>query len=278
MTKKGVIWLSILLGLLVLTGVLFGAVFCLRTQNVTILGDGKIGYSKEAIIKTAGIENGKSIFLIDKDNAIKRIEETYPDIKVVQIKTTSITEIDIQIRLRHEMFYHKIEKNYYILDEDLKVLRITNEDDVGFVEPTDLIKIDDGLKKISISTKICDFVGTITQQNATRNLYIAMVSAVTKTDGTNTVYFNREDVRSAIKIIKFEEFDTFNKILIETNEGVILDIEAPETDMTHKINVCYATIKKFVEEGNDKEKSGTIRIYYDTNGNQKNVYIPANQE
>lgn len=277
MKKSSIICLSIILGVLIMIGVLFGVVFCPRNQSVTVLGNGKIDFSKQAIIKTANISKNKSTLLIDKQKAINNIEQTYPNVKVVQIKTTSLNTIDIQVRLRYEMFYMQLEDNYYIMDEDLKVLEIRTAEDIVSQPVTELINITDGLKNISTSTKICDFVGVNWQSGATRNMYLGMVNAVTKTVASGDEYLNRDDVKNIIKEVKFEEFDTFNKVILTTNYGVKLDIENPNEEMTYKINACFSLIKTFIEnESNehlDKEKSGTIKIFYDLEEKIQMQYI-----
>jgi len=277
MKKSSIICLSIVLGVLLIIGLLMGVVFCPRNQSVTVLGDGKIDFSKQAIIKTANIKKTKSIFLIDKQKAIDNIEQTYPNIKVVQITTTGLNAIDIQVRSRYEMFYIQIEDNYYIMDEDLKVLEIRSAEDVATQPVTGLIKITEGLTNITTGTKICDFVGDRWESGATRNMYLGMASAVTKEGDNGKVYYNRDDVKETIKEVKFEKFDTFNKIILTTKYGVKLDIENPNEDMTYKINAGFTIIDTFIENESgdhlDKEKSGTIKIFYNLEDKIQMQYI-----
>ena len=284
MKKGGIITLSIIAIIVALIGILFGAVFCLRTQTVTILGDSAIALTKEDIVSSAGLKNGQSIFMIDKDEAINKIEATYPYVKVVQIKTTSVTEIDIRIRARHDMCYTKYNNNYYIMDEEFKVLNVieANAEDEENNELTNLIHIEEGVLNVNSSTMICDFVGTEYQKSVMYELYTSMITTVTKTEGygenTKEVYLSRLDVCDLLEDIQFEEYETFNKIIITTKYGVKLDIENPNEDLQNKINICFSTIKSLIEEGKDREKSGTIRIYYDLENNQKCVYIQEDIE
>ena len=283
MTKKSVIWLSIILFIVVLTGILFGFVFCLRNQTVKILGDSPILPTKEKILETANLKNGSSIFMLDKETATHNIETTYPYIKVIQIKTTNLTSVEIVVRARHQMYYAEFNDNYYIIDEDLKVLTINMpEESIPAVEPTDLTKIEKDVLNISTNTKAGDFVGTAYQSQVAYDLYNAMINAVTKIENEGTeeekeVYFTRDDVKDMLRLVEFEEFNTFNKIIITTKHGVKLDIENPTSELTKKINICFSTIEGFLssEEPETKQKaeSGTIKIYYDLNGEQKIIYI-----
>ena len=276
MSKKGIISLSIITLFIVLIGILFGTVFCLHTQNVTVLGNDVVSHSKNEIVSAADLKKGQSIFMIDKETATRNIEAKFPKIKVVQIKTTNITTIDIVIRVRHEMFYTEFTEKYYVLDEDLKVLKIIAESEEGQPsnEPTELTYIETGVLNINNSTKVCDFVGSDYQKQITSGLYNAMITTVIKTEHEQEVYFDRADVKDMLKNIDFEEYETFNKIIITTKYGVKLDIENPTRNMQNKINICFSTIQKFLTESNDKEKSGTIKIYYELDGQQRNVYIP----
>ena len=271
MTKKSVIIVSIFCGLIALMGVLFGAVFCLRNQEVKVVGDTPIAVSREEIIHAGGLENGQSIFMINKDKTINNIEAKFAYLKVIQIKTTDLMTIQIRVRARHEMFYVHENEKFYVLDEELKVLDIL---EATTTEPTHLTKIGSGELDISSATMKCDFVGTQQQRQTTYDLYVAMTTVVTKNNGANEVYFTRQDMRDTLLHLDFENLDTYNKIVIDTKFGVNLDIEKPQQDLQTKINICFSTIEQFILDENDKENSGTIKIYYNDIGEMKTVYIP----
>lgn len=271
MTKRKIIGLSISLVLIALIIVMFSVVFCLRKQTVTIDGNNPISISKKEIISTADLKNGKSIFMLDKVQATQNIETKYPYVKVVQIKTTSLTEINIKVRARYDMFYVDVDGIYYVLDEDLKVLRIEKTE-----EPTNLVKISDNLK-IDEKTKEGCFVGSKLQKKSILNLYKAMVTVVTKTEGETETYLNREDVSLFIKDIKFENYNTFNKMIITTSYGVKLDIENPTKDLQNKINISFSTIKTFLSNPEptvqEQAESGIIKLYYDLSNKLHCVYL-----
>ena len=276
MSKKAFISLSIFVMLIVLIGVLFGTVFVLRTQTVVVVGDSPVAISKEDIISSAGLENGKAIFMLDKDAAAANIEAKHADVKVVQIKTVSISEIEILIRARHKMFYATFNNKNYILDEDLKVLDIKNE---LSDEDQNLTKIEDENLEINQSTLKCDFVGAVWQREASQNLYTALLNNVKTKNEEETEYYSRMDFAGIFKTVKFEEFETFNKIIITTDYGVKFDIENPNKDLTNKLNICLTAMNRFVaDESDNREDSGTIKIYFDLNGEQQSVYINENQQ
>ena len=273
MTKKSIIWLAIFAILMALTGIMFGAVFCLRNQSVKVIDGSSLLIDKSEIISTAGLQNGNSIFMLDKETAINNVEARYPHLKVVQIKTIGLRSIEIRVRRRHEMYYAQANEKYYVLDEDLKVLNIIEEIS-SESEPTNLTKIETGEIEIDSTTKICDFVGTVHQRKVAYELFVAMNTAVTKIDGENEVYLTRDDIKEMLVNVDLETYETFDKLIIKTKHGVMLDIENPQSNLQTKINICFSTIEEFINKANDKEKSGTIKIYYNLENEMQCVYIP----
>lgn len=269
MKKSGIITLSIIALTLALTGVLFGAVFCLRKQNVTVVGV-PISISKDEIIATAGLKKGESIFMINKQKATTKIEEKYPYLKVIQIKTTNLFAIDIRVRARYETFYTEHNNNFYILDEDLKVLRILEKTADNTPQ---LSHIEDGVLNINETTKVSDFIGNAYQTNVIYNLFSGMNNSARKTDGTNREFLTRPEIIETIKYVDFEKFETFNKIIVTTKYGVKLDIENPTINLENKINICFSLINSWIEEENESYLSSVIKIFYDLENNMKTTYI-----
>lgn len=268
MSKKSVISLSIFGIIIALTGVLFGAVFRLRLQSVSVIERDVVEITKSEVFSASGLKMGQSIFMIDKDKAITNIEAKLPYVKVVQIKTTSLTEVNIVLRSRHELFYTEFDDKFLILDEDLKVLKIETE------EPAELVHIEIEDIENNENIEICNFVGSNQERKATYALYRAVLNNVKRETDDKTEYYKRADICEIIDNVKFEQAKTYNKIIITTKHGVKFDIENPTNNLTNKMNICLSTMNKFIADGEDKEKSGTIKIYFNEDNVQKNVYIP----
>lgn len=264
MTKGKIITLSILLFVITLIGVLFGVVFCLRQQEVTVIGESPITPSREEIVSTAGLKKGKSIFMLDKEKAINNIEQKYPYLKVVQIKTKSVTKIDIRVRARHKTYYTKAGTKYFVMDEDLKVLEVSE------VQPLELIYIKENTLNInSSSTLPCDFVGTKKQTQTLNGLFKAMYTQVVKEKDANgnNVYFTRQEICTIIKEVELKSFDTFDKIIATTSYGVKLDIENSTKEINKKINICFALINE------NNYTKGTLKLFNDLDGELKYAYF-----
>lgn len=259
MTKKKLIGFLIMLVLITFIVILFSFVFCVREQEVSIAHGNTITIGKSEILSAANIKEGSPIFMIDKEKATQNIENKFPYIKVIQIKTTGLRKINIIVRTRVKLYYTQYNNDYYMFDEDMKLLEISHD------RPINLIQIEEGLLNITDETKECDFVGTAKQKDVLLNLYKAMTTTVSKGEGENKTYLNREDICNVLKNVSFEEYETFDKIIITTTYGVKLDIETPVKDLDYKINICFSTINGFIENANNYEKSGTIKLFYNLN-------------
>ena len=282
MTKRKFITvISILLFIIALNIAMFGFVFRLKNQKVKYI-DSVEGINKSEIITVASIKHNSSIFLIDKEKAIKNIEAKFPDLKVIQIKTTGIQTIQFVIRARHETYYIETFSSFYILDEEMKVLKIIDKRDNPDYDASKLVKLTSNEIEITASTNVCNFVGTKTQQELYEGIYNSVINVAMKEENGQKVYFERNDFINSIKEIDYEKFNSYNKIIIHTTDGVKLDIENPNNALEEKINICFSTINKFKTEDYTKPveqqrfKTGTIKIYYDLENKCKTIYTTDN--
>ncbi len=264
MTKKSIIISSILLSIVALMAILFGAVFRLRNVSVEVQPGANITVTNDKIVESANLKKGKSIFMLDKQSAINNIEQTYAEIKVVQIKTTNLMSVKIIVRERKEMFYAEHNSAYYCLDEDLKVLRLTE------VEPTNLIKITTDIG-ITSNTKKCDFMDKA-YADLTYQLFVSMYTNV-MVEGR---YAEREDMCNLVESIEIKTAHAltedgnggfeYTNLILKTRAGVVMQIANPNTDLGRKINICFAA---YFNPAVDNTK-GRIVIKYDGT----NVYLP----
>ena len=270
MTKKSIITTSILLSILALIIVLFGAVFRLRQVDINIaLPEGStISVTKEDILNASKLKMGGSIFMLDKQSAINNIEQTYAEIKVVQIKTTNLMSVKIIVRERIEMFYAEYQNTIYCMDEDLKVMRIFAKTSES--EPTNLIKITTDIG-ITSNTKKCDFMSQ-DYAKITYNMFVSMYTNV-KVEGR---YAERDDMCNLVESIEIKTAHAltedgnggfeYTNLILKTRAGVVMQIANPNTDLGRKINICFAA---YFNPAVDNTK-GRIVIKYDGT----NVYLP----
>ncbi len=285
MTKKAkIITIAIVLSILALILILFCAVFCLYRQDVVFIGErnNTVKITDEQIIETAGFRTGRSIFSLDKDKAIENIEQTYPYLKVVQINTVSAIRIEIRVRERYEMYYaaDEINQNYYILDEELKVLQITD------FEPTGITKLESSLLGdanidilgITGNTVVSDFLANTHFRSLTDNLFVAMYNTVMiEEDGVDR-YVTRDDIKILVTNVQFARGytlqESYDRIIITTSRGFIIDIGKPDSNLENKVNICFNAIDALIERG---ESGGTIKVTYLDNGEERYNFIRDDQ-
>ena len=285
MTKKAqIITIAIVLSILALILILFCAVFCLYRQDVVFIGErnNTVKITDEQIIETAGFRTGRSIFSLDKDKAIENIEQTYPYLKVVQINTVSAIRIEIRVRERYEMYYaaDEINQNYYILDEELKVLQITD------FEPTGITKLESSLLGdanidilgITGNTVVSDFLANTHFRSLTDNLFVAMYNTVMiEEDGVDR-YVTRDNIKILVTNVQFARGytlqESYDRIIITTSRGFIIDIGKPDSNLENKVNICFNAIDALIERG---ESGGTIKVTYLDNGEERYNFIRDDQ-
>ena len=277
MTKKSkIIIITTVLSVLALMLILFGAVFCLYKQDVVFVGEREntLNITNEQIINSAGLKKGDSILLIDKDMAINNIERAYPYIKVIQISTVSPIRIEIRIRERYEMYYaySDTSKLYYVLDEELKVLRISETLPNGLTKIESTILGDSSIDILGITsnTVVCDFLSNENYRSITYNLFFSMINTL------NIENANREGIKALVTNVQFAKGytlkETYDRIIISTNKGFTIDIGKPQIELVDKVNVCFSAIDEFISKG---ETAGTIKVTYLDNGEERINFIKS---
>jgi len=266
MSKRSIITISIVTGLLAVLLILFGAVFCVRNQRVSFVGDrSSITVTDSEIINTAKIKKGSPIFAIDKNEATKNIESAYPYLKVIQVKTASPITIEFRVRARVAMYYTQYNTNYLLLDEDLKVLQIVTD-------VPQLTKLNINTLGITESTVAGDFVGNANQHNIIYNLFTSMYNVGMLDDAP----MDREDISSFMTEISFDTGYTltksYDRLIIKTSLGVTLDIAEPTDNLEYKVNVLMSAIDELSAE---QKSSGTLKYYLTQDDIGKAGYFEA---
>ncbi|MFQ6752190.1 MAG: cell division protein FtsQ/DivIB [Clostridia bacterium] len=246
-----------MISFIALIAILFSVVFCLRSQHVTFLNE-DISYSAEEIVSTAGLKNGKSIFMLDKDRAIDNIESKFPDLKVVQISTNSLTKIDIRVKKRHELFYIQSGEQYYILDEDLKVMDISSD------LPA-LIKLD---IEISEQVKKGEFIFA-DKKDITSDLFVAVYTTMLESEGSDA-YAEMIGKIGELSFVKGYTLDgEYDRVIITLKSGIKFDIGRPDINLQYKLNVCYQAM--LTDDVDDTV--GIVRVYYNADGSEHFGYF-----
>ena len=118
--------ISVLLVVIVTIVVLCSTVFCVGSINVVWHTETRNLTEKETqVVASSGINNGNSVFLVGKDEAIEKIEMQFPYIKVLSIETVFPNVLNIHAVEREPVFAVQLTENSYVItDEDFKVLDV----------------------------------------------------------------------------------------------------------------------------------------------------------
>lgn len=268
MSKKSIIICSSLLLLIAVLFILFGVVFCLRKEYVSVLGEQplvqlvqndngeytQVELTKKQIIKAANFKHGKPIFLLDKQQAINNIQKTYPMVKVVQIKTKSVVSVQIVVRPRQETYYIQTKvnqdfgyKGYYVMDEELMTMKPVPfdkpEEIVGYVE-LNIDELDSNLK--NSNTDLGNYLMAEKVRKITSNLYNSFCSTVSvEGEGINPTAkpnATREDFTRIVKLVTlYKPSSTGNQDLNELIEDTInMSLNVMLNGSEYTINIAVA--------------------------------------
>lgn len=128
MKKAWIIVFSIIIAVILLFVILSFTVFSLKSVKIDYRTNKvNITATDDEIIESGDIELGGSVFFRNKQSYIDKIEYNNPYVKVINIETVFPSSFVIHIAERQEVFAIEHNMQYYIVDEEYKVLRITDE-------------------------------------------------------------------------------------------------------------------------------------------------------
>lgn len=271
MSKRAVIITSsVLLGIVLLFTILFGAVF--RVRNIKFSYNEEFCYSAQIdeIGASSGLKKGKSIFSVDREQVTGNIEKSYPYARA-EVHLTSFTSVKISLSNRTPLYYQIDNEKYYILDEDCKVLEIVT--DKSKAEKYILLN---QVFNLGENIEVGDFI-TEARAKVCSSLYNSLYAyAVLKIDGEDK-YLDRQDMTEIIQSIKFGQVSELNgrvdTICLKTSYGCAIEITEPSVNLDLKINMAFSALKEIIaqdeENGTNKQASGTIFVRYSYDDNNQ---------
>lgn len=276
MTKRSIIiTTSIILGILVVITILFGAVFRVRKVKVNFTQDFYYKAQINEIISASNIKKGEGIFSVDTTKAKENIEKEFPYARVDGVNLTSFISVTISLSTRQPLYYAVQEGIYYILDEDCKVLDIINDSE----EAGKYIWLENAFE-IGQDVEVGDFLNG-NNSSACTKLYLALYSNATlklrdvDNDGIlNEHYLEREDMLNVLDSVEFATpiddltYGKIDKIILTTssNYGVKIEITDTSRQLDLKVNMAFSALRKLIEEdeknGTQLAKTGSIIVRY----------------
>lgn len=276
MTKRSIIiTTSIILGILVVITILFGAVFRVRKVKVDFTQDFYYKAQINEIISVSNIKKGEGIFSVDTTKAKENIEKEFPYARVDGVNLTSFISVTISLSTRQPLYYAVQEGIYYILDEDCKVLDIINDRE----EAEKYIWLENAFE-IGQDVEVGDFLNG-NNSSACTKLYLALYSNATlklrdvDNDGIlDEHYLEREDMLNVLDSVEFATpvddltYGKIDKIILTTssNYGVKIEITDTSRQLDLKVNMAFSALRKLIEEdeknGTQLAKTGSIIVRY----------------
>ena len=201
-TKKIIISLTTILFFVGILIVLSFTVFSLKKVELNFkTSHSQISVTEEEIVDGGDFGYGQSVFFHNKKQYIEKIESIDPYIQVINIETVFPSTFVVHIAQRQEVYSIKIADKYFIVDQNLKILKIESD----FVSSQSNSMLLEGIEILEKDYKVGDYIES--------NNYLDTYSAFFACNRTLA------EQKSLIKSIQFEEeFDSIvNKTLINCN-------------------------------------------------------------
>ncbi len=127
MKKKWIIAFSIIIFVIVLLIILSFTVFSLKSVELDFrTNKNYITATDEEIIESGEFRYNSSVFFHSKKDYINKIESKYPYIEVINIETVFPSKFIVHVAERQEIFALFHNEQFYICDDEFKVLKITD--------------------------------------------------------------------------------------------------------------------------------------------------------
>ena len=272
MTRRSVIiTTSILVGIMMIFTILFGVVFCAWNIDLSYQDDFVYKNQTAEILTASKLKKGSSIFSIDRNEIANNIEIAYPNLKA-KVNLTGFNRVKITLSNRTPIYYFVQEGVYYVLDEDCKILDVTNDALVA----DKYIKLENNFSA-SESTAAGQFVGgkyAVICKDLFKAMYMYLGEDIDNDGVLDNDIISRDDMRDVITSIKFSKATDMHgevdKITLQTTYGVKINIIQPQVDLELKANKAFSAIRILSD---DNKASGNINVVYDYGPDNKQLII-----
>lgn len=257
MRKKSMAIMISLFALIILVVILSSTIFSLSKVELSFAEIPTTYSSKDSedIIKSGKFKYGKSIFLVSKKQHIQNIEESYPRLRVLNIETRFPNKLVVSVIERQDFLalYNVGVDKYYIVDGQMKILRIVNDE---------------------------ASVGTVTKCMVTQNLNAYTFGEFIKYDNEINILASLQDAfwrcgyseKQANQWVKSVYVDTLkDEIVISSYCKFRITIKAPTEKLAEKLFAGSGTV--FNDNGVGEDFVGNILVY--ENKSEQKIYANA---
>lgn len=213
------------------------------------------------IISSANFDYGSSLFLINKQNYVSRLDKGNPYLKLVNISSVFPNKMIVYAKERKPIFYISNCENYFLLDSDFKILEVTNNLD----KTSNLIYISASEKNREETFfeffNISNFALEPSQYLNENNIIIDNIKNIVKIINSFDC-FNIYNQNPIEKIIIYEN-ENFANISFKTNSeiyGIELKIENVLESFDKKLNKLLCAFKTLINQEKIKTTYGVLSI------------------
>ncbi len=253
-TKRLVILLSIF-ALIIMIVVLSSTVFSLSKVQVSFV-EVPTNYSiadEQAIIDSGKFDYGTSIFLVNKSSHIDKIEAQFPNLMVVNIETIFPNKLMIQVVERQEFLalYNSGQSTYYVVDGDMKVLRVVDN--------------------ASAVSNVAKCMVTQDLQNYEHGDFVALDNETTLLSQLCSAFwqceYSEKELNSLVRSVYFDSVN--NELIISTYCRFWFTIKNPYTRLPEKLYAGNDAV--FGAQGVGEDFVGEILVYENAQNNSIDV-------
>lgn len=254
-SKRLIILISVFV-FIALIVVLGSTVFTLKSVEIdwTTTRAELINKTDEQILDDIELPMGESIFLIQKQEIINKIEKNNPYIQVLNIETVAPDKLKVYSAERESLYAIKIDSNNYaVVDKELKVLK--------FISAVELSSLSIENKPVLLSVTQSGL--TLTQNNfeiGTKANIENLTEILTKlTYSLQSAKYNSLAIRGFISNISIN-LNADKTITIKTRYGINIKIEGiDDNNLTDKLLLGLSV---YETKHNLDITGGTITVFY----------------
>ncbi len=203
--------------------------------------EGTSPYSKEEIINASGIEKGKSLVLIDIDEAQEAIEKNLPYTDEVVIKRKLPDTVVIRYGETKKSYAVQVSGAYALTDSSLKVLELVSDvpDGITLIKGVAPVKAELG-SVLTFATETKGDKDSEQGTDRTKDIVLRVLSAIPEEETVN---------------INMVDFSSFNNIYLIYKERVVMRF-GESTDIEPRIDLGFRSLA--VEIGIDPSVTGIL--------------------
>ena len=252
MRKKRLTIILIIFSILVLFIVFSSTIFILKSVDIRFLNAINILSGKdEQIIESGEFNYNENVMLLNKKKYIDNLEKNNPYLKVVNLEVKFPNSLTINCVERKSLFCIKNLEEYYLLDEDFKVLEVVSTFETGL--SNEIL-----LENISINQNY--MAGEFVSFDETLKLKINSLLI-----GLKEWKSDNDNLKFYIKSITLN-YETTEKIMLSMNNEKRIIIKDYCYLSSDKFNIAFSTFLNYIS--NEKNN---IYVYNNKEGEIKCV-------